>query len=126
MAHLVQNRLGAEAHVDRQPPRFWQSHSWTKSSTGEFVTGARAMRRKKINGCLIMIGDPARQFESQVELVVHRGYGTLEELRSFTDVVNVIFKIPPAFGHCFIFLYLNFKGVLRASDGRAQRPHCSH
>jgi hypothetical protein len=84
------------------------------------------MRRKKINGCLIMIGDPARQFESQVELVVHRGYGTLEELRSYTDVVNVCFKIPSAFRHGFIIIYLNFKGVLRASDGRDQRLHCSH
>jgi hypothetical protein len=83
------------------------------------------MRRKKIRGCFKKVGDPARQFESQVELVVRRGHRPFEELRSFTDVVYVSFKIPPALRHGFIFIYLNLKLVLRVSDGREQRP-CRH
>src|SRR5574341_400947 len=58
--------LGADAQINRQPPRFWRPYSRAEAPASEFVTGAGAMRRQQVNGSFKVIGDYARQFESQV------------------------------------------------------------
>src|SRR5262249_49621881 len=62
--------LDADAHINRQLPRFRQSPSWANAPAGVFVTAAGAMREHQVSGHFKMIGDSARQFVSQMELIV--------------------------------------------------------
>src|SRR5215470_4969137 len=113
--------LDADAHINRQLPRFRQSPSWANAPAGVFVTAAGAMREHQVPGHFKMIGDSARQFVSQMELIVCRSDSAFESLRSFADVIDVRFEIPHAFGHGFIFVNLNFKRVLRANGNGEDR-----
>jgi hypothetical protein len=99
-----------------------------RSALGRFIMGSMSQKIVTEAHCSVRV-TRGHGIDAGAPVRILLGFdGSFDSRAAVRTVASraMSFKIPSAFGHGFIIIYLNFKLVPSASDGRDQRPHCSH